>query len=322
MASKLVIVAIPASEDSVWNVSSEKTPHMTILFLGDAIENPNVSKIVSYVGDLTAKYLRPFNLRVDHRGTLGPDKADVLFFAKEIPWQVFDFRSMCLEDQSIRSAYNSIQQYPDWTPHLTLGYPETPAKPDSWDPMGAQYVQFDKIAVWFGDSEGQEFQLIENHPKAVDRDAAWAAGEINVLKHHGVKGMRWGVRRKNVGGPNEVTVSVNKNKLSKKRIKTSGGKGHAPTEEAVSSRIAAQKAKKSGVESLSNEEIQKAVQRMNLETSFKQAAVKQDRSPVKKFVAELLVNAGKQQAQRVANDQMSKAVDKALSEQRKKKAAA
>lgn len=320
MASKLVIVAIPAAEDSVWNVSSEKTPHMTLLFLGDAIENPNVMKIVSHVGDLASKYLQPFNLRVDHRGTLGPDEADVLFFSKEIPWRVFDFRAMCLGNVEIQQAYNSVQQYTDWTPHLTLGYPTEPAKPDDWDPMGVQYVQFDKVAVWYGDSEGEEFQLLENNPKAIAEPVAWAAGEINVLKHHGVKGMRWGVRRKNVGSPNEVTVSVNKSKLSKKRIKTSGGSGHTPSSEAVASRVAAQKAKKSGVESLSNDEIQKAVQRMNLEASFKSAAVKQDRSPVKKFIAELLINSGKQQATRVANDQAAKAVDKAL--KKKEKAAA
>ena len=49
MASNLVVVAIPSQDDSVWQVSSEKAPHLTILFLGDAMSNPNVSKIVDYV---------------------------------------------------------------------------------------------------------------------------------------------------------------------------------------------------------------------------------------------------------------------------------
>jgi 2'-5' RNA ligase len=198
MASNLVIVAIPAADDDVWTVSSEKAPHLTILFLGDAMSNPNVSKIIDHVKD-RSRDLEPFSLLVDHRGTLGPDEADVLFFTKDIPWQLIDFRETLKYNQEIAMAYNAIPQRQDWKPHLTLGYPETPAHPDDWDPMGVQYVTFDKVAVWFGDSEGAEFPLTEN-PKPQWREdspriAEWADTVGDILAHHGVKGMKWGVRK-------------------------------------------------------------------------------------------------------------------------------
>lgn len=309
MASNLVIVAIPAADDDVWTVSSEKAPHLTILFLGDAMSNPNVSKIIDQVKD-RARDLEPFSLLVDHRGTLGPDEADVLFFTKDIPWQLIDFRETLKYNQEIAMAYNAIPQRQEWKPHLTLGYPETPAHPDDWDPMGVQYVTFDKVAVWFGDSEGAEFPLTEN-PKPQWREdspriAEWADTVGNILAHHGVKGMRWGVRRKNVGTPNEVTVSVDKGKL-----KAKGGEGHAPSEEAKAAAATKQKAKASGVHSLSNEEIQAAVTRMNLESNFKQATVKTKQTvPGQKFVLNLLKNTGNAQVQRVVNDQATKAVKK------------
>lgn len=197
MASNLVIVAIPADSDDVWKVSSEKVPHLTVLFLGDAMSNPNVSKIIEYTKE-RAREFEPFSLLVDHRGTLGPDEADVLFFTKEIPWKLADFREVLKYNDEIAMAYNAIPQHPNWKPHLTLGYPETPAHPDDWDPMGIQYVTFDKVAVWYGDSEGTEFVLTENPTSKWREDspdiAEWADKVGDILAHHGVKGMKWGVR--------------------------------------------------------------------------------------------------------------------------------
>jgi phage gp16-like protein len=114
--------------------------------------------------------------------------------------------------------------------------------------------------------------------------------------------MRWGVRRKDIGSPNEVTVSIDKGKL-----KAKGGEGHPPSEEAINKAIVKQKAKKSGVQSLSNDEIQAAVTRMNLESNFKQATTKQS-SPAKKFVANLLIKTGQNQAQRAADYAATQAV--------------
>jgi 2'-5' RNA ligase len=309
VASNLVIVAIPQHDDDVWKVSSEKKPHMTLCFLGDAMTNPNVAKISDFVERLATRSLDPFNLMVDHRGFMGPEDADVLYFA-EVPWQVEMFRMDLLSNPEIRMAYEAIPQHQKWKPHLTLGYPDTPANKDDWDPMGTQYVQFDKIGVWFGDFEGPEFQLVE-HPRPKEFEdspavAGWADQVGNVLAHHGIKGMRWGVRRKNIGGPKEVVVNVDH-----KKLKAKGGEGHPPTEDAVKTAAVKQKAKASGVAALSNSEIQAAVRRMNLESDFKTATTKQS-APAKKFIANLLVNTGKNQAQQAANYAASQAVSQGL----------
>jgi hypothetical protein len=107
----------------------------------------------------------------------------------------------------------------------------------------------------------------------------------DVLAHFGVKGMKWGQHKKS-GPTAEVTVNT-----SGKKIKTSGGEGLPATKEAVTTAGARQKAKKSGVRSLSNDELQAAVRRMQLETQFSQLNAQTNPSKVikgKAAVKELL----------------------------------
>ncbi len=342
--ANLVIVAIPADGDSVWQVSSEKKPHLTILFLGDAMTNPNVTKIAEKVGEMS-KHVDPFNLLVDHRGTLGSDEADVLFFTQDIPWKLFDFRSMCLGNQEISMAYNSIPQHQLWKPHLTLGYPESPAHKDDWDPMVPQYVSFDKIGVWYGDSEGSEFVLTESKLSRDEEMAMWAEGEVNTLTHYGVKGMKWGVRRsaqtryaERQQGRAAVNRALGAHKSGQKReehverLRTgkanvrdharSGGlfvektKKDKPVKEvssdAAKAASASTKVKKQGKQALSNEEMQALVTRMNLERQLTQLTPPSRAQKGAKFVGKMLVNAGNAQVQRVINDQATKAVKKAI----------
>jgi 2'-5' RNA ligase len=346
--ANLVIVAIPAENDPVWAVSSEKVPHLTVLFLGDAMSNPNVSKIVEYVKE-RARDLEPFSLLVDHRGVLGADEADVLFFTKDIPWKLVDFRETLKYNQEISMAYNAIPQHQDWKPHLTLGYPETPAKSDDWDPMVPQYVTFDKIAVWYGDSEGSEFVLSENPESQWREDspsiAAWADTVGDIIAHYGVKGMKWGVRRsaqQRYAERQQGRAAVNRALGAKKsgqkreehveRLQTgkanirdharSGGlfvkktKKDKPVKEvssdAAKASTAATKAKKQGKQALSNEEMQALVTRMNLEQQLTRLTPPSRTQKGAKFVGNLLVNAGKQQAQLVVNDQVNKQIKKAL----------
>jgi hypothetical protein len=108
----------------------------------------------------------------------------------------------------------------------------------------------------------------------------------NVLAHYGVKGMRWGVRRKATVGAQEVVVSDRR-----KKIKTSGGKGHSAHPEAVSSRVTGQIAKKSGTKALSNAQLRAYNERLNLEQNYKRLAY-QDSSAGKKLVLSLLRRKG------------------------------
>lgn len=193
--NSLVIVAIPKEDDYVNKISSEKVPHMTLLFLGEDVSQvKNFAKIMDFAKHAADTSLKRFSLEVDRREILGPDEADTLIFSKA-RWSGFNeinnYRSYLLKDDNIRIAYESATQFPEWIPHITLGYPETPANPDNRDYPGIRYVEFDKIAVWFGDYEGVEFPL---RSYDWEIDMAMSTSEIveRVLSHHGVMGMKWG----------------------------------------------------------------------------------------------------------------------------------
>jgi 2'-5' RNA ligase len=307
--NSLVIVALPQKDDRVYKISSEKVPHLTLLFLGeDATKVKNLAQIMDFTNHAASTSLMRFGLEVDRRGELGPDKADVLFFSRS-KWSGYetirDFRSNLLKNDAIKTAYDSAEQFPVWVPHLTLGFPDKPAKPDESDFPGISYVSFDRIAVWFGDYEGIEFPL-----KAYDWDTDIAMSDsrgivANILSHHGVKGMRWGVRSRSAG---VEAVSVTD---KRKRIKTSGGRGHPASSDAVRVRTIGQVGKKSGLKALSNEELQAYNQRLNLEQQAKRLSYN-DKSPPKKFVLTLLGQTGKQQASEAANTVASQQVKKLL----------
>jgi hypothetical protein len=197
-----VIVALPSEDEKVNKISSEQVAHLTICYLGDQSGNDQLPEIVEYV-EHAAKQLSPFYASVDHRGELGPDLADVLFFEPN-GWdmkRVREFRYFLLQNDAIRRAYDSVDQHPEWLPHLTLGYPETPAVVDpNDDPPHFYGIQFDRIAVWIGDFQGPEFRLrYEDHAMEVAMSSMTTAqrGEQAVaeLFHHGTKGMKWGVRK-------------------------------------------------------------------------------------------------------------------------------
>lgn len=201
--SGVAIVAIPNKSDPVWAVSSEKIPHMTLLFLGDALSKEDyrqVQEFVTHVADVT---LPSFGMSVDKRDTLGDSDADVLFFKNNDKSRISLFRSYLLQDSIIREAYESVEQFEGWTPHLTLGYPETPAKKDPREDSEFYWVNFDRIMIWTGEYEGPEIELksedLELAMDGFDENLGLSQSDLDeldtFLAHFGVKGMRWGVRK-------------------------------------------------------------------------------------------------------------------------------
>jgi hypothetical protein len=154
------IVAIPAEDDYVWRISSEKIPHMTILhFDEDVLSGPELAQVDSFLAHIVETELPHFGMSVDYRGTLGPDDADVLFFQTHFASDILRARNDMLSNPVIRKGYNASQQHPGWTPHLTLGYPATPAKKDDREYPGFTWVRFDKLAFWMGNFDGPEYRL-------------------------------------------------------------------------------------------------------------------------------------------------------------------
>ena len=217
----LVVVAIPREDDYVWKISSEKKPHCTLLFLGEDTGRANeVAAFIQHA--ITIGSIEPFGLSVDYRGTLGADNADVLFFRQD--WatkRLAEFRSMLLKDNTIRSAYDSADQFPVWNPHLTLGYPTAPAKKDDRDYPGIHWVEFDRIALWTGNFEGPEFRLTYND---VWEEMSMSIEEqvADLLTHSGVKGMKWGVRKdrsSKSSAPAKLAIKDSHSSVTKRVIK-------------------------------------------------------------------------------------------------------
>lgn len=133
-----------------------------------------------------------------------------------------------------------------------------------------------------------------------------------VLAHHGVKGMKWGVRKSGgaarAGSPESVTVRAKPGK----KVKTSGGRGHHATEDAIGTAVVRQRAKKSSTHSLSNHELQTAIKRMQLEQQFNQLN-HQTKSAGGKFVDHLLGRSGNTKADKAARSTTGKAVKGAFS---------
>ena len=88
------------------------------------------------------------------------------------------------------------------------------------------------------------------------------------ISHHGILGMKWGEhhRQQHSKSPQPVKVSesVGGNYV-KTRLATSGGESHPAHPQAVQIAATRQKLKKSGVHTLSNDELQALVVRGNLE---------------------------------------------------------
>lgn len=221
---EVTIVALPEPNDPIHKISSEKKAHLTLLFLGE-VTDEELRHILEFVGHVVENSLRPFWLTSDFRGPLGPQDADVLFFDKDqgnlkVPALARDY---FLGDDTIRKAYDSVEQYPEWTPHLTLGYPEKPAKPDTHEVLRYASVNFNRIAVWFGDSEGMEFRLKETRSDLAEVGEWSMSDELeDLLEHHGVKGMKWGVR-KDKGHEGESATKRQIAKADKKYAKSFSG---------------------------------------------------------------------------------------------------
>jgi len=104
----------------------------------------------------------------------------------------------------------------------------------------------------------------------------------DILKHHGVKGMKWGVHKKS-------------------RVPASG--------DAQKSLDIRAKAKTGKVKSLTNAELQTAINRMNLEQQFKRLAVN-ERPPVQRWITSTLLEIGKREVQVAASKKIATTIAK------------
>lgn len=115
----------------------------------------------------------------------------------------------------------------------------------------------------------------------------------DILAHHGVLGMHWGIRR-----DRSSRVTVGKKRIGK-GIKTTGGYGHPAHPDAIRPAKIGQVGKKSGIKALSDEELKTYTSRLNLEQNAKRLTY-ETANPGRKFVLGLLRQTGKKTTEDVS----------------------
>ena len=135
------------------------------------------------------------------------------------------------------------------------------------------------------------------------------------LSHHGVKGMKWGVR-KDAGGSDSkavpVRTKVKPHAHMKTKVKTRGGRGHEAVPEAISTRQNVQILKKSGVNALTNDQLRVMQERLNLEQNVSRLAKTKQNKVAKQWVeGELKKEGSRRIGNWVAKDMAKSAAKKA-----------
>ncbi len=80
------------------------------------------------------------------------------------------------------------------------------------------------------------------------------------LIHYGVKGMKWGVRKKRTP---QSRVELSTGKAG--NVKAKGGENRKPSSEAKKAKVYDQVIKKSGTQALTNKQLREYIERMDLE---------------------------------------------------------
>ena len=159
------IFLLPEASDPIVAASSEPA-HLTTVWLGDMndLDEDTIGAIRAEAAAYAAELEGPVVVPVASRGLLGDDDADVAFLERTEALQAL--REGLLEHSpTIKRVMDSVEQFPEWTPHVTLGYPETPAAGE----YDGEAVTFDRVGLWVGPEQ-------EEYPMSGKSDEALTAG--------------------------------------------------------------------------------------------------------------------------------------------------
>ena len=147
-----VIVALPRADDPVNDLAPDEA-HLTLVWLGKPEDNPDldmeaIRASVSAFADLT----EGFTANVDRVEPLGGEGAIVWMLAPNVPTFVHD---RLLQDVNIKAAHDAVKQYPNYTPHNTIGY-DLMLSGDGIDALSAvESITYDRLAVWDGEDRAE-----------------------------------------------------------------------------------------------------------------------------------------------------------------------
>lgn len=163
------VVAIPTATEPIHHMGDASEPkHMTVLWLGKPEDNPDLDMdAVQEAVRAQAEQAGLLTGTVESQGQLGDEGAQVAFLRGD---GLNEFREGLLADPVLREGVGSVEQFPEFQPHVTLGYSPEDAVPDEDLP---EEVIFDRVAVWDGD-EHTEYPLGPSASSEENTDGAEA----------------------------------------------------------------------------------------------------------------------------------------------------
>lgn len=141
----------------------------------------------------------------------------------------------------------------------------------------------------------------------------WEYNSPNELYHHGILGMKWGIRRfQNKDG---TLTSAGRKRLKKNSEDSSDSPKNTKTESgSSSSNSKSSTSTKKSVKDMSDAELQDAINRLNLETRYseltKSDSPSKNNSRAKKFITDVLEQSGKNIATQATTYLMGTATNK------------
>lgn len=137
------IVALPADDDPVHALGPEPS-HVTVAYLGKADQN-DPAVLSKAVADVAGRH-QPFTEKVTGKAAFGADGAHVLHLGGD---GITPVREELLAHPDVAQAHANADQFPNYVPHMTIGYPDDG---DSLDALPTPNdVTFDRLALWHGD---------------------------------------------------------------------------------------------------------------------------------------------------------------------------
>lgn len=162
----LCIVALPASDSPTLPIGSEEK-HATLLMLGEDVD-PTSAALVQASIDGAIRYgdLSPFTERVSGVTSLGDQGARVWMIDSDNGLKMI--RDRLVRIPAIRALYDMEKQYPNYTPHVTIGYPNAGEDYLSgiFESLAANIdrIRFDRIGLWYGDNHDTTWRLSPSGP--------------------------------------------------------------------------------------------------------------------------------------------------------------
>lgn len=178
-----VVVALPSQVDPI-RLVGEEPKHATLLFFGETASLPsNAKEVLLQTLEQVSKMAEPFSEVVVDVSRLGDDTPPALV-AMLTNRKLGLLRETLQVNPDVKKYLSNATQHPQFTPHVTLGYPDYHGETDLRKLVSSvRRIWFDRLALWWND-EQVEFDLNSINMEKDVESVGWS--EIKHQKTAGV----------------------------------------------------------------------------------------------------------------------------------------